>query len=161
MALAVSGRYQILWKMIRSASAAGVAAMLVAGSALQSAPDPPRILGVCAAVKSNGAQLIMLRGLGRVGEGGFGLFDHTCPLVADTEQPVVAIVLLKLPEDSLRARELMLTTALHQLVVEGRISCIERFQLEANRISGNGFGNYGRIACKLEVTRLLEVERWW
>jgi hypothetical protein len=142
-----------------------LASMAAAGVSLsQSIPGPRRVLGVCEAVKVKTTELVWVRGLGRVGEDGFIIFDHTCPVIPDANPPVVAtIVFAEIPAGWSRLRDIMVSqiTDLQQMEVEGRISCVDRLRLGPNGISGNGFGIYGRVPCKLKVTKTRRLERWW
>lgn len=122
-----------------------------------------RIYGVCSVVHSRASGTITVRGLGIAGQDGFILLDHTCPVASSADKSVPASILLSVPESPSGLRELINTRSrdLHQVVATGEISCIKKFELERDRLSGNGFDKYGLVPCKLVVNKVLALHRWW
>jgi hypothetical protein len=154
--------FGVMRRLLRQgASILGAASLLAASSWLRA--EQRSILGVCTAIHGVGREVVTVRGIGRAVEGGFTLFDHTCPVVVDTTS-LPAAILLDLTEISPARsllKELVLTHSreLYQVVVRGRITCVEDFRVD--RTTGNGFDPMGRSLCKLAVSHVLQVERWW
>lgn len=121
------------------------------------------IYGVCTVVNGRASGILTVRGIGIAGRDGFILLDHTCPVASSVRTSVPASILLSVPESPSGLRELINTRSrdLHQVVATGEISCIKKFELEKDRLSGNGFDKYGLVPCKLVVSRVLALHRWW
>lgn len=152
--------------------------LLVGGWVIQPATaiaSEGRIHYMCDAILAQKQDQLYIRGLARWTQDGLVMADFTCPaaIAHKTYLPLMLLIdpaRFKNPEDgalfsSKTETHKRAEKAIFQIIVKGKLRCVQSFKFEANEqdeiVSGNGYGGLGLIKCKVSnglILKLYEIQ---